>query len=104
MLLDGHNVKDLNVRWLRSQIGVVSQEPVLFGRSIGANIKLGKLNATQDEIEAAAKMANAHDFISKLPKRYDTMVGERGVALSGGQKQRIAVRLNLLLFYLKIVA
>jgi ATP-binding cassette, subfamily B (MDR/TAP), member 1 len=68
----------LSVKWLRAQIGVVSQEPVLFNKTIGENIRMGKPEATQAEVEDAARAANAHDFIAKLPKGYDTMVGERG--------------------------
>ena len=79
------------MRWLRAQIGVVSQEPVLFNKTIGENIRLGQPEATQAMIEEAARAANAHDFMCKLPKAYDTMVGERGAQLSGGQKQRIAI-------------
>ena len=89
--IDGNNVKDLHLGWLRSQIGVVGQEPVLFGTTIGENIRYGRSGVTQDEIEKAAKEANAHDFILRLPQKYDTMVGERGAQLSGGQKQRIAI-------------
>ncbi|KCV69523.1 hypothetical protein H696_03944 [Fonticula alba] len=89
--LDGNNLKDLSIRWLRSNVALVSQEPVLFSTTIYENIRYGKLDATQEEIEAACRMANAHDFISKLPLKYETMVGERGGQLSGGQKQRIAI-------------
>ncbi len=91
MTLDDVNVKDFNIPWLRKQIGVVSQEPVLFGYTIGQNIAFGKEGATREEIEAAAKMANAHDFITRFENGYDTDVGERGAQLSGGQKQRIAI-------------
>lgn len=91
VLLDGHDLKDLNVAWLRSNIGVVGQEPVLFGTTIAENIRYGKLGATDEEIVSAAKEANAHDFIMKLQNGYDTMVGERGAQMSGGQKQRIAI-------------
>ncbi|ALC42337.1 Mdr49 [Drosophila busckii] len=89
--LDGHDLRALNVGWLRSQIGVVGQEPVLFATSIGENIRFGKPDATQADIERAARQANCHEFISKLPKGYDTKVGERGAQMSGGQKQRIAI-------------
>ena len=65
--MDGHDIKDVNVKWLRQQIGVVSQEPVLFDRSISDNIRLGREEATQADIEEAAKMANAHNFITKFP-------------------------------------
>ena len=89
--IDGHNVQSLNLKWLRKNIGVVSQEPVLFNTTIAGNIRYGKKDATMEEIIEAAKNANAHDFISELPDGYDTDVGERGAQLSGGQKQRIAI-------------
>nr|CAD7445469.1 unnamed protein product [Timema bartmani] len=89
--IDGIDVKQLNVSCLRSHIGVVGQEPVLFATTIAENIRYGREDATLQEIELAAKEANAHDFINKLPKGYDTLVGERGAQLSGGQKQRIAI-------------
>ncbi|XP_071033677.1 ATP-dependent translocase ABCB1-like [Parasteatoda tepidariorum] len=89
--LDGIDVKDLNVGWLRDHIGLVGQEPVLFSTTILENIKYGKLDATQEEVEAASKIANAHSFIDALPLKYNTLVGERGTQLSGGQKQRIAI-------------
>ena len=89
--LDGRSVKDLNVQWLRQQIGLVSQEPVLFSGSIADNIKYGRPEASQEEIESAAKQANAHTFISDFKEGYNTEVGERGIQLSGGQKQRIAI-------------
>ena len=84
-------MRELNIRWLRQHIGVVSQEPVLFATTIAENIRYGKEDATQDEIEMAAKAANAHSFISNLPDGYSTLVGERGAQLSGGQKQRVAI-------------
>ncbi|XP_037946900.1 multidrug resistance protein homolog 49-like [Teleopsis dalmanni] len=89
--LDGINIKDLNVGWLRSQIGVVGQEPVLFATTIEENIRYGNLSASVEDIQKVARMANCHDFISKLPNGYDTLVGESGSQLSGGQKQRIAI-------------
>ncbi|XP_035219170.1 ATP-dependent translocase ABCB1-like isoform X1 [Stegodyphus dumicola] len=89
--LDGHDVKDLNIGWLRDNIGLVGQEPVLFSTTIAENIKLGKRGATDEEVIAAAKIANAHSFIEALPLQYNTLVGERGTQLSGGQKQRIAI-------------
>ncbi|KAK7392447.1 hypothetical protein VNO78_20886 [Psophocarpus tetragonolobus] len=91
VLLDGHDVKTLKLRWLRQQIGLVSQEPALFATTIRENILLGRPDAHQDEIEEAARVANAHSFIIKLPDGYETQVGERGLQLSGGQKQRIAI-------------
>eukprot|EP00735_Rhodelphis_limneticus_P009654 TRINITY_DN2844_c0_g1::TRINITY_DN2844_c0_g1_i1::g.6165::m.6165 TRINITY_DN2844_c0_g1::TRINITY_DN2844_c0_g1_i1::g.6165 ORF type:complete len:1343 (+),score=403.88,sp/Q54BT3/ABCB2_DICDI/42.51/0.0,sp/Q54BT3/ABCB2_DICDI/40.60/8e-137,ABC_membrane/PF00664.18/1.2e-55,ABC_membrane/PF00664.18/1.4e-47,ABC_tran/PF00005.22/4.1e-35,ABC_tran/PF00005.22/1.1e-33,SMC_N/PF02463.14/5.2e-05,SMC_N/PF02463.14/38,SMC_N/PF02463.14/6.6e-05,AAA_21/PF13304.1/0.0078,AAA_21/PF13304.1/3.1,AAA_21/PF13304.1/0.0024,ABC_ATPase/PF len=89
--LDGHNVKDVNLSFLRKQFGLVGQEPVLFATTIAENIRFGKQDATMDEIMDAAKAANAHSFISKLPNGYDTYVGEKGAQMSGGQKQRIAI-------------
>jgi ATP-binding cassette subfamily B (MDR/TAP) protein 1 len=91
VLLDGRDVRELNVAWLRSQIGLVSQEPVLFSGSIRDNIRNGKPDASDDEIEAAARLANAHTFVSALTDGYETEVGEQGVQLSGGQKQRVAI-------------
>jgi len=89
--LDGINTKLMNVSWLRHQMGLVSQEPVLFAGTIASNIGYGKDEATQEEIEQAARAANAHNFIVNFPDGYRTEVGERGVQLSGGQKQRIAI-------------
>ncbi|XP_059477144.1 ATP-dependent translocase ABCB1-like isoform X2 [Neocloeon triangulifer] len=91
ILLDDVDIKLVNVKWLRAQIGVVSQEPVLFGTTIYENIRYGHDKVSYEEVIRAAKMANAHTFISMLPQKYDTMVGERGAQLSGGQKQRIAI-------------
>ncbi|VDD81447.1 unnamed protein product [Mesocestoides corti] len=91
VFIDGVDIRDLDLSWWRSQIGVVSQEPVLFAGTIAENIRLGRQNATQEEIEAAAKVARAHDFISKLPEAYETFVAEGGGGMSGGQKQRIAI-------------
>ena len=90
-MLDECNIKELSVRWLRSQIGIVSQEPALFNISVAENISYGKEGATMEEIEEAAKASNAHDFIMALPKGYNTIVGEGGSQISGGQKQRIAI-------------
>ncbi|XP_048579396.1 ATP-dependent translocase ABCB1 isoform X3 [Nematostella vectensis] len=89
--LDGTDIRSLNLHWLRQRIGVVSQEPALFATTIAENIRYGQDGVTQAEIEQAAKMANAHDFITKLPKGYETVVGEQGSQLSGGQKQRVAI-------------
>ncbi|KAG1361415.1 ABC transporter B family member 1 [Cocos nucifera] len=91
VLLDGHDIKTLKLRWLRQQIGLVSQEPTLFATTIKENLLLGREDASQEEIEEAARVANAHSFIIKLPDGYDSQVGERGLQLSGGQKQRIAI-------------
>jgi len=91
VMLDGTDIKELNVKHLRSMIGYVGQEPALFSTTIGENISHGCLNCSQEQIEEAAKQANAHDFITQLPDGYDTQVGDRGSQLSGGQKQRIAI-------------
>ncbi|XP_042673066.1 ATP-dependent translocase ABCB1 isoform X6 [Centrocercus urophasianus] len=89
--IDGQDLKSLNVRYLREIIGVVNQEPVLFATTIAENIRYGREDVTMEEIEKAAKEANAYDFIMKLPKKFETVVGERGAQMSGGQKQRIAI-------------
>ncbi|KAM0876030.1 hypothetical protein ACQ4PT_036431 [Festuca glaucescens] len=91
IFIDGQNIKELDPKSLRRNIGSVSQEPSLFSGTISDNLRIGKINATDEEIIEAAKTANVHSFISKLPKQYSTEVGERGVQLSGGQKQRIAI-------------
>ncbi|CAE6054783.1 unnamed protein product [Arabidopsis arenosa] len=91
VLIDGINLKEFQLKWIRSKIGLVSQEPVLFTASIKDNIAYGKDDATIEEIKAAAELANASKFVDKLPQGLDTMVGEHGTQLSGGQKQRIAV-------------
>jgi ATP-binding cassette subfamily B (MDR/TAP) protein 1 len=92
VLLDGVDIRTLNVRWLRSQLGLVSQEPVLFIGTVEENIAYGKAGASRDEIEAAARMANAHGFITdSLSDGYATQVGQGGGKLSGGQKQRVAI-------------
>ncbi|XP_010180454.1 PREDICTED: multidrug resistance protein 1-like [Mesitornis unicolor] len=89
--LDGQDIRTFNVKWLRENIGIVSQEPVLFATTIAENIRYGREDISDVEIEQAAKEANAFDFISRLPDKFNTMVGERGAQLSGGQKQRIAI-------------
>ena len=94
--LDGYDLPSLDARWLRTQIGTVAQEPVLFSTAVAANIRYGRPEAPDAEVEAAARAANAHDFISELPEGYETEVGERGVRLSGGQKQRVAIARALL--------
>ena len=92
VLLDGVNTKELNLHWLRNQIGLVGQEPTLFIGTIAENIAYGlKEKPTQAQIEEAARMANAHDFIVAFPDGYETQVGMKGEQLSGGQKQRIAI-------------
>jgi ATP-binding cassette, subfamily B, bacterial MsbA len=89
--IDGHDVRDVTLESLRSQIGMVMQETFLFNLTIRENIRYGRSEATQEEIEAAARAANAHDFIVEFEEGYDTVIGERGVRLSGGQRQRIAI-------------
>ena len=91
ILIDGHDSRDIELKSLRGQIGVVLQEPFLFEGSVADNIGYGKPGATRQEIIAASKAANAHDFIVKFPDGYDTTVGERGVRVSGGERQRISI-------------
>jgi ATP-binding cassette, subfamily B, multidrug efflux pump len=95
--IDGIDLRDVRLESLRSQIGIVLQETTLFSGTIRENIAFGKPNASQEEIEAAAKAAQAHDFILSFPEGYNTHVGERGTTLSGGQKQRVAIARALLL-------
>ena len=89
--IDGANIRDYKLESLRRQIGIVLQDSVLFGATIRENIAYGRLNATDEEIEAAARAANAHEFVVRLEDGYDTVLGERGDTLSGGQRQRIAI-------------
>uniref|UniRef100_A0A670JM10 Bile salt export pump n=1 Tax=Podarcis muralis TaxID=64176 RepID=A0A670JM10_PODMU len=89
--LDGHDIRSLNIQWLRSLIGIVEQEPVLFATTIAENIRYGREDATMEDIIRATKQANAYDFIMDLPGKFDTLVGEGGGQMSGGQKQRIAI-------------
>lgn len=91
VLLDGTDLRLLSLDSLREQISIVLQEPLLFSDTIAENIRYGKLDATDEEVVAAAEAANAHEFVSKLPKGYETELGERGAQLSGGERQRIAV-------------
>ncbi len=94
--IDGQDVRTLTQASLRAHIGIVPQETMLFGGSIRENILYGKLDASEAQLIAAAKSANAHDFVSALPKAYDTIVGDRGIKLSGGQRQRVAIARALL--------
>jgi subfamily B ATP-binding cassette protein MsbA len=96
ILIDGHDIRALRLADLRGAVGMVPQETTLFGGPIRENIAYGKLGAADDEIEAVARAAHAHEFISEFPDGYDTVVGERGVKLSGGQRQRIAIARALL--------
>jgi ATP-binding cassette subfamily B protein len=91
IMLDGKDLRELSPEWLRQNVGVVAQEPLLFSCSVAENIRYGRTDATDEEVIAAAKMANAHEFVAKFPEGYATLVGERGVKLSGGQKQRVAI-------------
>ncbi len=91
VLVDGMDIRTLHLPSLRRQIGIVPQDPVLMRGSIGSNIAYGYAGATEENIRKAAELAGIHDFISSLPRRYDTPVGERGVTLSGGQRQRVAI-------------
>lgn len=91
ILIDGEDIRNFKVRSWRNQLGIVMQDSILFSESVKFNISMGKPGATDEVIIAAAKAANAHDFIMELPEGYDTKVGERGVKLSGGQKQRISI-------------
>ena len=91
VLVDGQDVRDVTIESLRKQVGLVLQDNILFSDSVKSNILMGNPDATDEEVFAAAKAANAHEFIMELPEGYDTKVGERGVKLSGGQKQRVAI-------------
>jgi ATP-binding cassette subfamily B protein len=91
ILIDGQDIASVTQSSLRQQIAIVQQEPILFHRSLAENIAYGRPQATQAEIEHAARLASAHDFIVRLPKGYSTLVGERGVKLSGGERQRVAI-------------
>ncbi len=96
ILLDGHDLREFNLRGLREQFGLVSQNVLLFNASVLDNIAYGRPLASRDEIEAAARAARAHEFVTRLPQGYETLVGDQGIRLSGGQKQRIALARALL--------
>jgi ABC transporter fused permease/ATP-binding protein len=91
ILLDGRDLRELDPGWLRRQVGVVSQEPILFSGTIAENVRYGRPGASDAEVIAAARTASAHEFVARFPEGYATRVGERGVQLSGGQKQRVAI-------------
>jgi ABC-type multidrug transport system fused ATPase/permease subunit len=91
ILVDGVDVRDVTRRSLRREIGVISQDPFLFSASVRENIAFGVLDATDEQVERAARAAQAHEFVSELPHGYDTVIGERGITLSGGQRQRLAI-------------
>jgi ABC-type multidrug transport system fused ATPase/permease subunit len=94
--VDGHNLRDIKLASLRRQVAVVLQDSFLFNNTVAQNLLYGKPDATEDELIAAARTANADDFITKLPEGFDTELGERGVKLSGGQKQRLALARTIL--------
>lgn len=96
ILIDGIDMKDFELAWIRDRIGIVSQEPILISSSIEENIRYARPNASHDEVEAAARSANALDFIRGFPDGFQTLVGEKGIQLSGGQKQRVAIARALL--------
>ena len=89
--IDGVDVRDLQLTSLRRAIGVIAQDPFLFSATVRENIAFGSADATDEEIERAARLAQAHEFVEALPEGYDTVIGERGITLSGGQRQRVAI-------------
>jgi ATP-binding cassette subfamily B protein len=91
VLVDGVDVRDVRLSSLRSEIGVIAQDPFLFSATVRENIAFGRGDLGDEEVERAARAAQAHEFIERLPKGYDTVIGERGITLSGGQRQRIAI-------------
>ena len=95
--VDGTDVRDVKLVSLRRAIGIVAQDPFLFSDTVRENIAFGRPDATQEEVEHAARLAQAHDFVTELPQSYETVIGERGITLSGGQRQRIAIARALLL-------
>src|SRR6185503_15842573 len=91
ILIDGHDIREVTQDSLRRAIAMIAQEPMLFHRSLLENVRYGRLEASDLEVQDAARRAHAHDFIVSLPDGYDSLVGERGVRLSGGQRQRVAI-------------
>jgi ATP-binding cassette subfamily B protein len=89
--IDGSDVRELTLRSLRREIGVIAQDPFLFSATVRENIAFGRPEATAEDVERAARLAQAHEFIEQLPEGYDTVIGERGITLSGGQRQRVAI-------------
>jgi len=96
VMIDGRDVRDFQIQSLRAQIALVSQEPFLFPFSVAENIAYGRPSASRADIEAAARAANAHEFVQRLPEGYDTVIGERGTTLSGGERQRLSIARALL--------
>ena len=97
MLVDGIDVRELELESLRRAVGIVSQDPFLFSATVRENIAFGASGATDEEVEAAARAAQAHEFVAALPDGYDTVIGERGITLSGGQRQRLAIARAILI-------
>jgi ATP-binding cassette subfamily B protein len=91
VLLDGVDVRDVKLRSLRHGIGVISQDPFLFSATVRENITFGAPDLSDEEVERVARLAQAHEFVERLPQGYDTVIGERGITLSGGQRQRLAI-------------
>ena len=91
IVIDGCDIRDVTIESLREQVGIVPQETMLFNGTVYDNILYGRLDATEEEVMAASKAANAHNFIMELPNGYETQLGDRGVNISGGQRQRIAI-------------
>src|SRR5439155_10795890 len=89
--VDGHDVRGVTLTSLRREIGVIAQDPFLFSATVRENIAFGRPDASDEEVERAARLSQAHEFIETLPEGYDTVVGERGITLSGGQRQRVAI-------------
>jgi ATP-binding cassette subfamily B protein/subfamily B ATP-binding cassette protein MsbA len=96
VLVEGRDVREVGLQSLRAQVALVLQEPFLLAATVAENIAFGRPDAARAEIEAAARTANAHDFIARLPQGYDTEIGERGATLSGGERQRLAIARALL--------
>jgi len=91
LTIDGVDVRDVKLQSLRREIGIVSQDPFLFSATVRENIGFGRPDATDEDVRRAAELAQAHEFIDRLPDAYDTVIGERGITLSGGQRQRLAI-------------
>src|SRR5581483_9192504 len=89
--VDGQDVRDVTLESLRAAVGVIAQDPFLFSATVRENIAFGRADISDEEVERAARLAQAHEFVERLPQGYDTVIGERGITLSGGQRQRIAI-------------
>jgi ATP-binding cassette subfamily B protein len=97
VLVDGVDVRELELTSLRREVGIVDQDPFLFSATVRENIAFGRMDATPADVERAARLAQAHEFVAELPEGYDTVIGERGITLSGGQRQRLAIARAILL-------